>query len=118
MSRASFSKTSLTQNTIEASDFPQVTKAETIAAGQNLQRGAVLGRITASGKYVLALSAAEDGSNTPRAILAEDVDASAADAAGTQTYRTGHFKPEHLTFGTGITANSARDGLRALGIHI
>ena len=42
-----------------------VGRKVTIISGQNLVRGAVLGKITASGKYNLSLSAAADGSQTP-----------------------------------------------------
>ena len=48
------------------------------AAGNNLKSGAVLGKITASGKYTLLAPTASDGSQTAAAILCWNTDASAA----------------------------------------
>ncbi|MGR3825230.1 MAG: head decoration protein [Salipiger marinus] len=50
----------------------------TIAAGADLDAGTVLGRITASGKYVRSVRTATDGSETPVAVLRRA--AAAADA--------------------------------------
>ena len=49
------------------------------AAGNNLKSGAVLGKITASGKYTALAPAAADGSQVAAAILCWNTDASAAD---------------------------------------
>ncbi len=115
---AHFSKQSYRPKAIEGGDFPQVTRSGTLAAGQNLTRGAVLGRITASGKLVLSASASSDGSQGVFAILADDeADATAGDI-GITYYVTGHYFAPNLTFGTGHTADSTRDTLRGLGIHI
>ena len=89
----------------------------TLISGQNLTRGAVLGRITTGGKYNLSLSAAGDGSEVPRAILAQDCDASGGDEE-CLIYETGDFNEDALTIGTAHTADSIRDGLRALGIFM
>ncbi|MFN8994783.1 MAG: head decoration protein [Pseudomonadota bacterium] len=53
-----------------------------IGTGANLTLGAVLGRITATGKYVLLAPAAVDGSQTAAAILLADAAAATADAKG------------------------------------
>lgn len=66
-------------------------------------------------KYELSAIAATDGSETPDAILAEDCDASAADAE-CLIYEDGVFNQSQLTFGTGHTADTVRDTLRAKGI--
>jgi hypothetical protein len=85
-----------------AGDFPLKTEAITLAKGQNLKRGSVLGRIKASGKFVLSRKtddkAAEvsDGSETPLRILGEDVDATDKDQV-TVAYRTGSFLKQGLT---------------------
>lgn len=92
-----------------------ITQGVTILSGQVLVRGAVLGMITASGKYILSLSAAADGSQTPRAICAVDVDATGADKAG-QVFVSGEFDESALVFGTGHTAATVREPLRAVGI--
>lgn len=115
---ASFSMDSYIPKEIVAGDFPLVTEGGTIASGQNIKRGALLGKITSSGKLVLSLAAAEDGSETPYAVLAdEEVNASAGDVGATW-YLTGQFNAANLTIGTGHTAASVRAGLRSLGIFI
>ena len=53
----------------------------TIAAGADLKVGAVLGKVTASGKYILRAPAAVDGSQVAAAVLLQDADAAAADVA-------------------------------------
>jgi hypothetical protein len=94
-----------------------VTRQVTLISGQNLVRGAVLGRITTGGKYNLSLSAAGDGSQTPDLILAQDTNASAGDRV-TIAYERGDFNVAALTLGAGHTAASIREGLRAKGITL
>lgn len=89
---------------LRAGDFPMISRPVTILTGQNLKRGAVLGVVTASGKYVLSASAASDGSQAPIAVLAADVDTTTV--AGDQVapaYFTGEFADLMMTFGTGHT---------------
>ena len=52
----------------------------TLLAGATYPVGAVLGRITASGKYKLATSGGTDGAQTAAAVLLYEVDATTADA--------------------------------------
>ncbi len=54
----------------------------TLLAGTNYPLGAVLGKITASGKYKLSPDTGTDGSEVAAAVLIEAVDATAADATG------------------------------------
>jgi hypothetical protein len=54
----------------------------TLLAGTAYPVGAVLGRITASGKYKLATSGGSDGAQTASAVLLYAVDATLADATG------------------------------------
>jgi hypothetical protein len=54
----------------------------TLLTGTAYPIGAVLGRITASGKYALSPDTGADGSETAAAVLLYAVDATAADAAG------------------------------------
>lgn len=54
----------------------------TLLAGMPYPVGAVLGRITASGKYKLATSGGTDGAQTASAVLLNAVDATLADAVG------------------------------------
>lgn len=90
----------------------------TIVSGQKLARGALLGKITTGGKYTASLSASSDGSQTPVAILANDVDASGGDVTNALVYVSGEFNERRVIFGTGHTAASVRDALRARGIHL
>lgn len=94
-----------------------VGRKVTIATGQNLVRGAVLGKVTATGKYLLSLSAAADGSQTPDLILAEYCDASAGDKS-VLAYARGDFNSRALTLGAGHTVASITEGLRAKGITL
>lgn len=54
----------------------------TLLAGTPYPVGAVLGRITVSGKYTLSSSAGTDGAQTAAAVLLYAVDATLADATG------------------------------------
>lgn len=103
-------------NLIGGDAVAAVTESIVLDTG-NLTRGALLGRITASGKWVLSASAAADGSQVPRAVLAEDADATAADVT-TVAYLSGEFNTAAMTFGAGHTAASVKDGLRGLGIFL
>ena len=100
-----------------AGEFDRSTRKFTLLAGQNLPAGAVLGRITTSGKLTLSASGASDGSQAPTAILAEACDASAGDRE-CLVYESGDFNELALTLGTGHTIASIRDGLRDLSIFL
>ena len=54
----------------------------TLLAGTNYPVGAVLGRITASGKMKLSTATGTDGAQNAAAVLLYDVDATASDATG------------------------------------
>lgn len=56
-----------------------VTDTVMIDAGNVLTRGTVLGMITDSGNYTACVKTAADGSQTPLAILVDDVDATDAE---------------------------------------
>lgn len=92
-------------------------KGIVLISGQNLTRGAVLGMITASGKYTLSLLASSDGSQNPSVILAQDCDASGGDAAAV-AYFDGTFNFSALTLGTGHTEATVTAALRGLSINI
>lgn len=94
-----------------------VGRKVTIITGQVLTRGTVLGKITASSKYNKSLSAAVDGSQVPDLILAEDVDATAADIT-VLAYARGDFTTNALAIGAGHTVASITEGLRAKGITL
>ncbi len=94
-----------------------VGKKVTIGSGQNLPRGAVLGKVSASGEYKLSAASASDGSETPDLILAEDCDASGG-AKEALAYSRGDFNGHALTLGAGHTLDSIKEGLRVKGIII
>ena len=104
-------------NEILTGAYPALPVMIVLAAGQNLPEGALIGKITASGKYVLSLAAATDGSEVPVAITSTPIDASSADEKGV-AYVSGQFVTRHLTFGTGHTVASVKDGLRDLNIYL
>lgn len=84
----------------------------TVASGEGeLSRGAVLGKVSVGGKCILSVADAEDGSEVPCAILAQDVDATSDDV-----YIKGEFNERALTLGAGHTADSIRDALADLDI--
>lgn len=117
MPLASYGTSSQNFDKLIAGEENLISRQITLITGQNLARGAVLGKITASGKYNKSLSAAVDGSEVPDAILAEDCDATAADKL-TVAYFRGDFHEGALDIGTAHTVASIREGLRAKGIYL
>lgn len=115
MPPASFSSSTFSPDQLIASEQPVASRKVTLISGQNLVRGAVLGKITASGKYNLSLSTAADGSQTPDLILAEDCDASDADAEAL-AYSRADVNETALTLGAAHTVDTIREGLRDKGI--
>lgn len=113
---ASFSSSTFAHDKLIVDAARIVSRKITVISGQVVTRGAVLGKITASSKYNLSLSAAADGSQTPDLILAEDVDASGGDKEGL-AYEAGVFNTNALTLGASHTLASIQEGLRAKGIH-
>lgn len=107
-------------NLIAGDNVGPVTEGRiTIVSGAGvLLRGTLLGKITTGGKYATSLSASSDGSQTPVAILANDVDATAADVTNVLVYTSGEFNERAIIFGTAHTAATTRDALRARGIHL
>ncbi len=95
----------------------------TIASGAGvIQPGTVVGKITASGKYVVSNPTASDGSQVAAAITGYRVDATSADHAVTAFTRTCEVNGKHLTRDpsidtpTEIAAQNAQ--LAALGISV
>jgi Bacteriophage lambda head decoration protein D len=100
-----------------AGEYPRIERLVTIAAGADLAKGTVLGRITANGKFKLSASASSDGSQTPDAILAEKANAASADAQAI-VYFSGEFNENALILGAGHTLDSIRIALRAKSIFL
>ena len=96
-----------TPTALYAGDFPRTTRSITVASGANqaglpLKRGTVLGRVTATDKYIPSVKTANDGSQVPAAVLVSEVDAGAADQ-GAKGYFTGEFAGEVMTFDASFT---------------
>ena len=113
MTAESAVETLVNDDLIAGSTPPLATDTGTLITGQNLVRGAVLGRITASGKFTLCDTGAADGSQVPVALLVHDTDATAADKV-CQVYQGGAFHKDemtwHASFATDIAKESAFDG--------
>ncbi|MGQ2992769.1 head decoration protein [Variovorax sp.] len=86
----------------------------TIASGQNLEPGTVLGKVTASGKYVALAPAASDGSEAAAAVLYGHVDATTADRPGVVHLRDAELKGFALAWPSGITTNQKNTALGQL----
>jgi hypothetical protein len=76
----------------------------TVLSGQNLEAAAVLGKVTATGKYKALDPAAVDGSEAAAGVLYDAVDASAADTEGVTIVRLVEVNAAELVWPTGITA--------------
>jgi hypothetical protein len=100
-----------------AGDFPIVTESGIVLTGQTLVRGTLMGKITASGKWIKSLSGASDGSETPRAITALAVAAASADVV-TTLYVSGEFNQNQVIYGTAHTIASVKQALKALSIFL
>lgn len=110
-------RTTYTPDQLIAGDFPQVKDTVTIASGQQLVRGSVLGKVTATGHYKLSLAAAEDGSEDPVAILDVDIDTTSA-AAPAPVLLTGEVFGSKLTLGTGHTVAAVKAALRPFSLFV
>ena len=94
----------------------------TVAAGQNLQLGAVLGIVTASGKYKQIDPSAEDGTQVAAGVLLQNCDATLADRDnGLVVARHAIVSDHALQWPEAITAAekaSAIAQLKALGVLV
>jgi hypothetical protein len=105
------------ENLIAGAQKHLVNLPATIILGQNIVRGTLLGKITASGKLKLATVEAVDGSQNPFAIAAEDVDATLADTLST-VYVEGEFNDTGVTFDYDENADDWRAACAAVGIYL
>ena len=96
-------------------------------SAQTLKVGAVLGKVTATGKYRLSLAASNDGSQTPAAILLTDglgVSVDLALTANTDTKAIVLVRgpaivaDAGLQLGTGITAAAVKTALAAANVLV
>lgn len=90
----------------------------TISGGQGvLARGTLLGKVTATGEYVVSTAAANDGSQDPRAVLLHEADTTGGDVEGI-VGRAGTCGQQGVIFGAGHTAASVDDALIDRGIYL
>jgi hypothetical protein len=96
-------------------------------SAQTLHVGAVLGKVTATGKYKLCLAAANDGSQTPAAILIADglgisQDINLVNATDTNAVALvrgpAMVADAGLQLGTGIAASDVATALAGVGIEV
>lgn len=92
-------------------DYPVAVRTVTIAQGQVLKRGAVIGDTGSA--FVLSEAASTDGSETPAGVMAIDVDATAA-AVQTRMYASGGFDASKLILGDGHTVDTVEAAWRKL----
>ncbi|MBT0666340.1 head decoration protein [Geobacter pelophilus] len=91
-----------------------VRKTVTVAAGNDLVAGTIMGRITVGRKFKRSLAAdADDGSRTPVAVLLEDAAAGSADVQAVIGLGGGAYVKANMT---GLT-ETAEDALEAKGIY-
>ena len=81
----------------------------TVLSGQNLTAGAVIGKVTASGKYKVYTVGATDGSESAIAILFDAVDASSADTTGVILARDMEANVNALVWGATVTTQGHKD---------
>ncbi|MEJ2803844.1 head decoration protein [Comamonadaceae bacterium PP-2] len=86
----------------------------TLLLGNDLEPGAVLGKVTASGKYAAVDPAAEDGRETAAAILYDAVDASTADQVAVVTARDSEVAADALSWKAGSSPAEIAAGVAAL----
>jgi hypothetical protein len=94
-----------------------ITDSAVLITGQNLKRGAALGKITSSGKLTALDSTAITGEQTPYAILAADTDATSADKV-CPVYKSGEFNQANIGFTGSDTAATHKEGFRAVDLYL
>jgi len=102
-------------------NFWRSRQHETLAAGNKLVAGAVLGRVTTGGKLTAHTPGATDGSQNAMGILFDDADATAEDKRVVVLARDFEADGRALTWASGITntqKNTAIAALAALGIVV
>lgn len=95
-----------------AGNLKLVTDTVTIGASQTLIRGAVLGRVTATGDYVLSVETATDGSQIPCAILVDNVTTAAGATQTAGVYLQGEFNSNYLTFDASWSVTTLKAAIR------
>jgi|GEM_PF-949921 hypothetical protein len=116
-------------NLIAGEKEPIIKKGVTLAAGQGvLNRGTLLGIVTATGLAVMCDSTKTDGSQIPKYILALEqsptvttIDTGVAGSTlnvPTVAYQSGIFNSAAITTVTGQDISTFADQLRSVGIYL
>lgn len=107
----------LDQTELIAGDHYSQSPITVVSGTAAMVKGQLVGMVTASWKYTDYDPAAADGSEIPRAILNEDVDASAADVS-TNALFAGVYNADQITWPTVTDAqkNAAIQKMREFGI--
>lgn len=90
----------------------------TVVSGQVLLAGAVIGKITSSGKYKEFDPAAVDGSENAAAVLIFDADASGGDTEKAVVERLSEINQSLLVWKSGITDNEKAAALIQLAAKL
>lgn len=93
----------------------------TVAAGEDLELGAVVGRITATGRIKRLDAAAGDGSQTPVGVLLQAVDATLIERDALMVARHATVADAALVWPAGITPaekDAAVAALESLGVLV
>lgn len=105
----------------EVSDFLYSRDTITLAAGNKLAMGAVLGKLAASDEYAEFDPTASDGSQIPVAVLVADADATAAAIKTVAVVRHCVVSRQSLIWKAGVTAPekaAAEAALTKLGVVV
>lgn len=94
-----------------------VTDSVTIGVSGLLKRGTVLGMVTTSGVYIPSKKDATDGSETPVAILVDDVDTTTLTQTG-GVYLMGEFNQNRLIFDATWTIAGLKAAFRPMAIFL
>lgn len=94
-----------------------VTDPGIIAKAGILKRGTILGMVTASGEYTLSKKDATDGSETPSAILVDDVNTTEGSVNG-GLYLMGEFNQNRIIHDATWTAAELKAAMRQFSIFL
>ncbi len=100
-----------------AGNLQLVTDTVDIGGADPLVRGTILGQITATGVYVLSVKTATDGSETPCAVLVDNVSPAGATVRG-GIYELGIFNQNRITFDSSWTVPELKNALRPFSIFL
>lgn len=100
-----------------AGNLKIVTDSVTITGAAPVVRGTVLGKVTTSGSYKACVATATDGSQNPCAVMADNVDATAADVNG-GVYLMAELNGNALILDASLTLAAVKTAFRPLGLFV